>query len=361
MKQAVNNSLEEYGSYDILKLILSILIIAINIVDIGLGSDNFYITQYVARLAVPLFFCMSASFLFRNYNIIDKSEFDRKFLTYEKNLLKMFVIWNIIYLFVDKIPEWYRTKSSVVEILKYIYYVTIGIQYKELWFVGASIVGSLIIWLLLKKFKIRTIVIMSFVLYLVALFCFTYYPVTKPIFDKNAILYFALNQYNRFFSTFRNGVFDAFPFMALGAYFALNRQKNYSTIAVFSVFAVSMVLLLFETQYLRSISTPYHGLMLFLYTATPSAFLLVGRIRLKPSPKYRFIRKISTYNFLVQEISFIIVRGLCKRLDFPIGKFLQFVLAVAICIVFSIIIIVVKKQLTIKLKEKKKTESKKAY
>lgn len=345
MKKTTPINSGEQGAYDILKLILSVLIIAINSLNIGLGEVSFYVTEYVARLAVPLFFCMSAYFLFQNYATTDKDIFKKKFFRYEKNLLKIYIIWNVIYLIVDVIPEWYRDKSSIVDILKYMYYVAIGIQYKELWYIGATIVGAFLIWILLKKLNIKTIVVISLLLYIVALICFTYFPVTEPVFDKIPILKTMLILYNKVFSTFRNGIFDGFPFMALGAYLAFNKDKRYNTATVSAVFVISMVLLFIETRFLRGVSTPYHGLMLFLYTATPSAFILVGKIRLKSSDKYKYIRKISTYNFLVQEIAFILKDKICDVLNISIGNFVQYIISVFICFILSIVIFLIKNSL----------------
>lgn len=295
----------DIASYDILKLFLSYLILAINCMNLGLGNAGFYITEYVARLSVPLFFCMSGFFLFQNYNSQSYEKSKEHFKKYELNLLKIYIIWNGIYLLI-MIYYWVKDKTPVIEIIKYFWYVFIGIQYQQLWYIGASIVGAFLVWILLKRLSIKKILVISLAFYAAALFFFTYLPLTTELIEKNSGVNLLLFVYNKFFSTFRNGVFFGFPFIAMGACFAICPPKKTPTAAVLPAFIVSMVLLLFETRFLSEISAPYHGLMLFLTAAVPCAFILVGKIKIKASPVYRNIRKISTYIFLDSFISIFV-------------------------------------------------------
>ena len=218
----------DIASYDILKLLLSFLILAINCSNLGLGKANFYITEYVARLSVPLFFCMSGFFLFQNYNSQSYEESKERFKKYELNLLKLYLIWNGIYLLI-KIYYWVKDRTPVIDIIKYFWYVIIGIQYQQLWYIGASIVGAFIVWMLLKRMSIKKIVVISFLFYAVALFFFTYSPLTAGLIEKSRAVSFLLLTYNRVFSTFRNGVFFGFPFIAMGAYFSICPPKKTPT------------------------------------------------------------------------------------------------------------------------------------
>lgn len=301
----MKNFKEDIASYDILKLISAFLILAINCMNLGLGEADFYITEYIARLCVPLFFCMSGFFLFQNYNSQSYEKSKEHFKKYELNLLKLYLIWNGIYLFIMAY-HWVKNRTPVIDIIKYFWYVFIGIQYQQLWYIGASIVGAFIVWMLLKRMSIKKIVVISFLFYAVALFFFTYSPLTAGLIEKSRAVSFLLLTYNRVFSTFRNGVFFGFPFIAMGAYFSICPPKKTPTAIVLPAFIVSMALLLFETRYLDRIAAPYHGLMLFLLAAVPCVFILIGKIKIKSSPFYRNIRKISTYVFLDSFISIFV-------------------------------------------------------
>lgn len=333
----------DIASYDILKLILSILILAINCLNLGLGKADFYIVEYVARLAVPLFFCMSGYFLFLNYNTDNHERSKAHFKKYELNLIKMFLIWNAVYL-VIKIYEWYHDHTGLIDILKYFWYVCLGIQYQQLWYLGASIVGAFLVWVLLKKLSIKKILVISFLCYAVALVFFTYSTLTTPFIEKSRVMNFLFVNYNRFFSTFRNGVFFGFPFIAMGAYMAISPPKNQSVALNLPVFSAGMVLLLFETRYLSTISAPYHGLMLFLLVVTPTAFILVGKIKLKPSPAYRYIRKISTYVFLDQFIPIFIFDEFISR-NTEVNYLFRYLFCVVSSLVIAVIIVFAKEKI----------------
>lgn len=333
----------EQGSIDIMKLILAILILAINCINIGFGKFDFYVTEYIARLAVPLFFCTSGYFLFENYSSQSSGEFDKKVKKYEINLLKIYFIWNAVYLFV-KIYFWIKEGTAFIDIVKYFYYVFIGIQYQQLWYIGASIVGVFIIWLLLKKLSIKTVLFFSVLFYLIALFFFTYVPVTSElIIDKSRILSFFLLNYNRVFSTFRNGVFFGFPFLSIGAYMAV-KPKKINIFAVCIVFIAGMSLLFTETVYLKSISSPYHGMMLFLLITTPCIFDLVRRISLKPSPAFKNIRKLSTYFFLFSEMSIFLTDEFILKGE-NINALMRYLLCIALSFVFSIVLMYFKNKI----------------
>lgn len=330
----MKNVKEDLASYDILKLILAFLILAINCMNLGLGKADFYITEYVARLAVPLFFCMSGFFLFQNYNSQSYEKSKDHFKKYELNLLSIYLTWNGIYLFIMAY-HWVKDRTPVIDIVKYFWYVFIGIQYQQLWYIGASIIGALMVWILLKHLPIKKIFVISLFFYAAALLLLTYSPLTVGFIEKSRVLSLLFLTYNRVFSTFRNGVFFGFPFIAMGACFAICPPKKQLTAVVLPAFIVSMVLLLFETRYLSEISAPYHGLMLFLVAAVPCAFILVGKIKIKSSPVYKNIRKISTYIFLDSFISiFIFDEVLFKGSTHHLFRYL-------FCAVFSTVLAVV--------------------
>lgn len=245
------------------------------------------------------------------------------------------MIWNGVYL-VIKIYEWHKAQTGLLDIVKYFWYVFLGIQYEQLWYLGASIVGAFLVWVLLKKLSIKKILVISVLFYAVALFFFTYSTLTTPFIEKSRVLNFLFVNYNRFFSTFRNGVFFGFPFIAMGAYMAISPPKNQSVALNLPVFSAGMVLLFFETRYLSRISAPYHGLRLFLLVVTPVAFTLVGKIKLKPSPAYRYIRKISTYVFLDQFIPVFIFDEFISR-----NTEVNYLFRYLFCIVFSLVIAVI--------------------
>ena len=92
---------KNYNGIDVAKFICSILVIAIH-VDPFATSDNstlqqlhFFLSQYIARIAVPFFFIAAGYFLFRKTS---PDSFDlRPVRKYIGRIVRLYVLWSILY------------------------------------------------------------------------------------------------------------------------------------------------------------------------------------------------------------------------------------------------------------------------
>ena len=83
---------KEYNSLDILKFVLSILIMVIHT-----GIDKTIISPLL-RIAVPLFFIISSFFFFSKINSISEKEKPAALLRFVKRNLGLYLFWAIIQL-----------------------------------------------------------------------------------------------------------------------------------------------------------------------------------------------------------------------------------------------------------------------
>lgn len=84
-------SSKNYDFVDLTKFILALLVIAI--------YARVPVAGWLGRTAVPYFFIMSGYFYFRKYNqLTTSSERFTHYIRYAKRIIKLLVIWNLIYL-----------------------------------------------------------------------------------------------------------------------------------------------------------------------------------------------------------------------------------------------------------------------
>ncbi len=204
------------ASLDVAKFVLSLLVIASHInpfEHFGLYW-SYGMKYYFVRLTVTIFILSSSLFCFRKTS---EDAFDFQVpLQYALKLLKLYVLWTALYIpriLFDclEYPEGFLPGllRSVQEIFVSGYY--------HLWYLKSMAIAILLVGAALaKKVKVETLVIVGCLLYLVGQLADAYYgvldyvPFLKPLVDG----------YLKVFFTSRNGIFMAFPYVAIGALFA---------------------------------------------------------------------------------------------------------------------------------------------
>ncbi len=90
-KKLAVNSVQDWNSFDILKLLCAFLVVGIHTQPFdGMGIIDFGFS-FVTRFAVPVFFLLSGFFLFKK-NVITK-----KVLRYCTRILTMYAVWCVVY------------------------------------------------------------------------------------------------------------------------------------------------------------------------------------------------------------------------------------------------------------------------
>ncbi|WP_455717576.1 acyltransferase family protein, partial [Anaerosporobacter sp.] len=138
-----SNEVKSFYGIDIVKFICAILVVSIHIAPFGsnekLSFLNYWVQNYLARVAVPFFFVTSGFFLFRKTRY---DSFDIHVpIQYAKKLFRLYVIWTVIYgPFILK--EILTDENGVIHgIIRFVRKFIFTGSYFVLWFYSASNFG----------------------------------------------------------------------------------------------------------------------------------------------------------------------------------------------------------------------------
>lgn len=215
-----------YDIVDIVKFIAAILVICVHcapLVDIN-KEANFFLVQVLARFGVPLFFMLSAYFFFRKIDLSkgSKDQNNHSYLgKYLLRLLKVYVIWMIIYLPFSGVLI-YQQGNGLMGIVGYIRDIFFNGSFYHLWFLPALMFGTVIVYYLSMKLQTKYLLIICFVLYVMGMLGNVYGSLLADM----PMIGEAFNAYLKIFTTTRNGLFFAPIFISIGYYLAQHQIKK---------------------------------------------------------------------------------------------------------------------------------------
>lgn len=94
--------LKNYNSFDVAKFVCALMVVMIHVPPFGssatgvVGWFNFGIQNYVARVAVPLFFVISGFLIFRGS--LGSKVAVSYFIRYSKRIFRIYLFWTMVYL-----------------------------------------------------------------------------------------------------------------------------------------------------------------------------------------------------------------------------------------------------------------------
>ncbi|MBK5722038.1 acyltransferase family protein [Dysgonomonas sp. Marseille-P4677] len=228
---------------DYFKVILSFLVITVHIQDLW-GEESllgWFISNGIARIAVPIFFIISG------YYIIQKLNNSQVLKRYLLHTLIVYIVWSVIYL-----PVYYDTIDS----RSFITFALLG--YYHLWFLPALLMGILILKGIKIFIKNDSLVLLIGILLFIS-----------GYFMENIELPYR---------TFYNGVFFGFPFISLGYYIRNhNLERSIKTPYLCVILFISLILL-FTESYLGYKVRFYHNIFMSLYLLCPVLFMCVIKV-----------------------------------------------------------------------------------
>ena len=198
--------------FDIAKFVLAYFVVAIHC---GVGNYSIVI-ESLLDLAVPVFFIISG---FLNYKYIyGNGEFSH----YMRRMFRMYFIYVFIYLpLTIKGVRDLPLSEAVIDIFQGIFIIGENYYSWPLWFLWALIWG-IFIAKGLSKIHVNEIglLIIGFLLTLLAKFMIALHPLHCLIESRGVVL--IIDYYFTIFVNTRNGLFTAFPCLALGFFLARN-------------------------------------------------------------------------------------------------------------------------------------------
>lgn len=277
--------------FDIAKLIMSIIIIAVHTNPLNSISEvsNFYLVNTLGRIPVPIFFAIAGYLLYsklkkqpNNYKKIVKS--------YLKRISIIYIIWSVIYF----IP-YMHTNPSLLRVIKFIPRLLTKGVYSQLWYMQALIVGVFLSTYLNKKIGLKKTLIVSLILYAIGLIIVPYFSlVSRIITIPNIINKIILKEG---YKVGRNGLFFGMFFITLGGYISSNykvaNNKKYIVGLILSVIS-----LLIETTMIKKIGGQYWALQISLIPLSYNLLILMLNIN-ETSNKQCNTKKIRIMSFLI--------------------------------------------------------------
>lgn len=221
MEGSLKNGKKNFDFMDLVKFILSLFIVALH-ADALLDFSpllNRFVCGGVARLAVPLFFLISAFFYFR------KEQTAESVKRYCTRLGILYLCWFIVSFPKTIFDRFICSDKPFWETLfRFIRSFFVTSTFSGSWFlVSCAFCAILFYWLkkLPKRQEKTVTVVLSVIVYLFCVFTSAYGKLIEPLGLQKAYsvyLLFLANPYNN--------LFVGIPYFALGKYFAEHEVKN---------------------------------------------------------------------------------------------------------------------------------------
>lgn len=313
-KQKINRSQDNnmqrksLNCVDLMKFIFALLIVALHknpLTSINLNV-NFFIVNYIARLAVPFYFIASGYFLFRktSYEEIDISIVFK----YAWRIYKLYLVWTLLYMY-PIIKNQILTDSNGIfhGIVVWIRDFVFSGSFFHLWYLNATVFAVLLVGILIKnKIKIKNIIMIAGIFYIIGLFEQAYFGLILPL-EKYEGIWSLLKVLQKVIVTTRNGLFEGFLFISLGMFLAYKPIKLKMKKA-YGLFIISMISLFIEIIVIKHLGW-FRGKDMYIFLV-PTSFLLfyiVSNIELKENAIYKELRKIGALIFYLHMWGAIIV------------------------------------------------------
>lgn len=337
------NISSKYNSFDMAKLICSILVVMIHIAPFGnqtsvniLSYLNFALSQCLCRIAVPLFFIFNGFFLYRKTPLKEFSIQHSK--KYFLHILKLYLLWSLIYFPINLTKILNNPKGIIYGFAAYFKNLIFVGSYTQLWYLNALLLAvALISFLLHKKWAPQKILLTASLFYIIGLLGDGYYGIIRPLLQL-PFVGDIINIYFKIFSTTRNGLFFAFLFVSLGMILSnkeilISRKKSlfFLTVSLFMLFIEVYILTYFDISKDRNI-------LLFTIPSALYCFFLLKTMHLKD---FKIdVRKISSLIFYSHLLVLKAVSESLKVLGIHLQNTpLLFIIVLAVTIFISIIVI----------------------
>ena len=332
---------KQLAAIDIAKYVSALLVVCIHtfpFIDIN-ETFNTYFIQTVCRMAVPFFFTISGYFFFRKLTN-DEEENKELLKRYLFRLLKIYLIWTVIYL-PYTIYNYVSAGTGWIGIISYLRNFLLNGSYYHLWFLPALMTGMIIAYFLYQKkgmvFMLKVSLILYFVGYLLNVFA--------PLWESIPVISFLFRFFTVTITTSRNGFFFAPIFIGIGCLLAKTKRLSgrFSQIALIISFAllVMELTLYIILGMMRDLTSMYLSLI-------PTTYFLVNTLltmKIPYKPTYRSMREDS---LLIYTVHILFAVPLLALL--PNAHIVVYFLTIALSQGFASLVVKYKKQFPI-LKE----------
>ncbi len=255
----------QYDGLDVVKAAMAILIAARHMIQVFYPAESKWrivVGAWLSNLGVPVFFIIAGFFLFRKTDRGRVKEGWEAVFRYCGRILRLYLIWSLIYLPLD-LYQWYHGDRDVARgILFYVQSFFFSSTTVQLWYLPALLVACLLVWFAYAKgVKVWQLLIATGLLFIVGCICDNWYFNQQLPMKLQDLL----RLYGKYFLTVRNGVFYGSFFVCLGLWFAKSGRQMpfWPAAAGFMAFTAGMLV-----EVIRCSNTN------MVFTSAPAAFFL---------------------------------------------------------------------------------------
>ena len=300
-----------YGM-DVFKLLCAVLIVSIHTAPLESLSTraNSLLVNCFCRVAVPFFFVSSGFLVFKKVQIGQNFGFS-PIWKYVKKILWLYLFWSAVY-FPFTAARIYRNRGTGAALsifLDWLKNMVFSAGYGFLWYLPATAAAVLAVGFLLKKrVSINAVLAIGFCLYLVGLCGQSYFGLVRQI-PHSPELSAAVKSVYDFIGTTRNGIFEGFVFIALGA--KLSQKENFGTLKKSAAgLALSLILLCGEFALVSKMRWRLEFDM-YLMLLPCAWFMLKTALCFRPNLPEKLLRLCRPYSSLIYFTHMLFIDGYC--------------------------------------------------
>lgn len=244
------------------KFIMALLVVAIH-VEPFTGDAAFYYNNCLARIADPMFFTLSAYFLFDKLLVL---KWDLSvFLKQLKRLFLFYLAWVVVYAPVILTRTWNRTDSIMDFIWQIIKQIFLSGPYGALWFLPALLLGLILTYVVGKRTSPLFCLVISCPFFLLSVVQMEYFALVKDVAWLTAINNFFVG----IFGWLGNGITFGWFFCAMGLFIAANKETKRNFGVDLRNLIIFMAVLVLECTMIREYNLGVsYGVMLTLIPVT---------------------------------------------------------------------------------------------
>ena len=326
------------GGFDVAKFVLSVLVVAIH--------TTLYpnILYPWLRLAVPLFFMISAYFLFGKIRkCTDEHARLATMKKFTRRNLALYLFWFIVLIpFTLKIR--YNTWKSNNFFLTCFYVLRsffFDSTFVASWFIMASVLGMWVVYFVSKKLGNKTLFCITLCIHVLVCLRSSYFP----LLSEHEWIVNASKLYEKFFSLPQFNLTVALFWIVSGKCFADGTFTfRFKTVYLWIGLVVSAALLYVEWLLVRKWTEKYNNdCYLFLAPVCIAVFALLTKTNLSASKWTVILRKTSTIVYALHaSLAYLVITPFCRTLPNP-PDCLSFLITLGICLAVSAAVLLLEK------------------
>lgn len=333
---------KNYNALDICKFLLAVFLVCahtatrIQMPTILDMFTSFYI------IVVPFFFLTSGFLFFKKINECKDIEARKdRYVLYTKRILKMYLVWSIIYCTFN-IGLWVKEGVVLDDVIRYFYQFFTYSSYPTIWFLPALWIAVTLVYFLQKITSTNNIILIGTLTYILGWIGYSLSDIIEFITPLSDL-------FEKVFTSYRNGLMYGVIYVALGLKIAeKNTDEKILKNAVLALsFSVIFIIEAFITNKYLRIDCNY------LITIIPFSYYFVQtllNIHLsdKYSQVYLFCRNMSLLVFLSQRIFISAIPALYPEI--AAGIYSNWIIGLLIILLFTLVFSISVIQLSPKFK-----------